>query len=97
MSVLVAHELPGYATWHRGVVGAVLVGHLVATWRRLAVTGFAGLILVLSNSGIGFVFAASVALVPAVLVATRRQPNAATATTSATVTSVRRLVPLDGG
>jgi O-antigen ligase len=41
-------------------------------WQRLAVTGLAGLVLVLTNSRTGFVFAVSAALLHAVLVIRRR-------------------------
>jgi hypothetical protein len=46
-----------------------------AAWQRLAVTGVAGLVLVLSNSRIGFVFAASAALVHALTVLYWRRPG----------------------
>jgi hypothetical protein len=59
------------------VVAAMRIGpdRAFAAWQRLVVTGLAGLVLVLSNSRIGFVFAVSAALLHAVLVIRRRRPD----------------------
>ncbi|GAA3382966.1 O-antigen ligase family protein [Cryptosporangium minutisporangium] len=60
-----------------GVVAAIRIGldRAFATWQRLAVTGLAGLLLTLSDSRTGIVFAAAAALLHAVLVLRRRRPD----------------------
>jgi hypothetical protein len=59
------------------VVAALRIGpdRAFAAWQRLAVTGVAGLVLVLSNSRTGFVFAVSAALLHALLVIHWRPPG----------------------